>query len=162
MPEVRQRAPQGQRRVLAFDFGTQRIGVASGQEMLGTGQAIAMLSASDGLPDWQQIETLLQEWQPDLIVVGLPLNMDDTENDMCARARKFGNRLHGRFHLAVEMVDERLTSFVAKGHVMAEGGSRNYGKHGVDDRAAVLILETWFNQQSQDAQSQGAHSRAKQ
>ncbi|HKK56510.1 Holliday junction resolvase RuvX [Marinobacter sp.] len=142
--------PQGQRRVLAFDFGTRRIGVASGQEMLGTGQALAMLPASDGLPDWQQIGTLLQEWQPDLVVVGLPLNMDGTENDMCARARKFGKRLHGRFHVAVEMVDERLTSFAAKGDVMAAGGSRNYGKHGVDDRAAVLILETWFNQQSQD------------
>ncbi len=136
--------------MLAFDFGTRRIGVASGQEMLGTGQALAMLPASDGLPDWQQIGTLLQEWQPDLVVVGLPLNMDGTENDMCARARKFGKRLHGRFHVAVEMVDERLTSFAAKGDVMAAGGSRNYGKHGVDDRAAVLILETWFNQQSQD------------
>jgi len=150
MPEGGQPVPQGQRRVLAFDFGTRRIGVASGQEMLGTGQALAMLPASDGLPDWQQIGTLLQEWQPDLVVVGLPLNMDGTENDMCARARKFGKRLHGRFHVAVEMVDERLTSFAAKGDVMAAGGSRNYGKHGVDDRAAVLILETWFNQQSQD------------
>lgn len=141
MPEV------GRRRVLAFDFGTRRIGVASGQEMLGTGQAVAMLPARDGIPDWSRIESVLKEWQPDLVLVGLPLNMDDTENDMCARARKFAKRLHGRFHLTVEMVDERLTSFEAKGEVMAEGGSRDYGQHGVDDRAAVLILETWFNQQ---------------
>lgn len=137
MPEV------GNRRVLAFDFGTRRIGVASGQEMLGTGQPVAMIPARDGIPDWQKIELLLQEWQPDLVVVGLPLNMDDTENEMCARARKFGNRIHGRFHLPVEMVDERLTSFEAKGDVMAAGGSRDFGRHGVDDRAAVLILETW-------------------
>ncbi len=131
---------------MAFDFGTRRIGVAVGQELLGTGQPVALIPARDGIPDWQQIESLLEEWRPDLVVVGLPLNMDDTENDMCARARKFGKRLHGRYHVPVEMVDERLTSFEAKGEVMAAGGSRDFGRHGVDDRAAVLILETWFGQ----------------
>ena len=125
----------GNRRLLAFDFGTRRIGVASGQEMLGTGQPLAMLPARDGIPDWQQIEALLAEWQPDIVLVGLPLNMDDTENEMCARARKFGKRLHGRYHVTVEMVDERLTSYEAKGEVMAGGGSRDFGRHGVDDRA---------------------------
>jgi putative Holliday junction resolvase len=132
---------------MAFDFGTRRIGVASGQEMLGTGKPLTMLPARDGVPDWEQIGRLLKEWQPDRVLVGLPLNMDDTENDMCARARKFGKRLHGRFHVEVEMVDERLTSFEAKGDVMASGGSRDFGRDGVDDRAAVLILETWFHQQ---------------
>lgn len=141
MPEA------GNRRVMAFDFGTRRIGVASGQEMLGTGKPLTMLPARDGVPDWEQIGRLLKEWQPDRVLVGLPLNMDDTENDMCARARKFGKRLHGRFHVEVEMVDERLTSFEAKGDVMASGGSRDFGRDGVDDRAAVLILETWFHQQ---------------
>lgn len=136
------------RRVMAFDFGTRRIGVAVGQELLATGQPVALIPARDGIPDWHQIEALLTEWQPDLVVVGLPLNMDDSENDMCARARKFGKRLHGRYHVPVEMVDERLTSFEAKGDVIAAGGSRDFGRHGVDDRAAVLILETWFGQQS--------------
>lgn len=134
------------RRVMAFDFGTRRIGVAVGQELLGSGQPVALVPARDGIPDWQQIESLLEEWRPDLVVVGLPLNMDDTENDMCARARKFGKRLHGRYHVPVEMVDERLTSFETKGEVMAAGGSRDFGRHGVDDRAAVLILETFFQQ----------------
>lgn len=138
----------GNRRILAFDFGTRRIGVASGQELLGTGQPLAMIPARDGIPDWQQVAKLLAEWQPDIVVVGLPLNMDDTENDMCARARKFGKRLHGRYHVPVEMVDERLTSFEAKGDVMAAGGSRDFGRHGVDDRAAVLILETWCREQT--------------
>lgn len=141
MPEA------GNRRVMAFDFGTRRIGVASGQEMIGTGKPLAMLPARDGVPDWDRIGRLLEEWKPDRVLVGLPLNMDDTENDMCARARKFGKRLHGRFHVDVEMVDERLTSFEAKGDVMAAGGSRDFGRDGVDDRAAVLILETWFHQQ---------------
>ncbi|MBW0147905.1 Holliday junction resolvase RuvX [Marinobacter arenosus] len=145
MPET------GNRRVLAFDYGTRRIGVASGQEMLGTGQPVAMIPARDGIPDWSQVEALLQEWRPDVVVVGLPLNMDDSENEMCARARKFGNRLHGRYHVPVEMVDERLTSYEAKGDVMAAGGSRDFGRHGVDDRAAVLILETWFGLQGNHA-----------
>ena len=138
----------GNRRLLAFDFGTRRIGVASGQEMLGTGQPVAMIPARDGIPDWDHVGRLLAVWQPDLVLVGLPLNMDDTENDMCARARKFGKRLHGRYHVPVDMVDERLTSFEAKGEVMASGGSRDFGRHGVDDRAAVLILETWCREQA--------------
>ncbi|QSP95404.1 Holliday junction resolvase RuvX [Marinobacter salinisoli] len=145
MPEV------GQRRVMAFDFGTRRIGVAAGQEMLGTGQPVIMLPARDGIPDWNAITRVLEEWRPDVLVVGLPLNMDDSENEMCARARKFGKRLHGRYHLPVDMVDERLTSFEAKGDVMARGGSRDFGRHGVDDRAAVLILETWFGLQETPA-----------
>ncbi|HET8800283.1 MAG TPA: Holliday junction resolvase RuvX [Marinobacter sp.] len=144
MPEA------GRRRLLAFDFGLRRIGVATGQEMLGAGQPLAMIPARDGMPDWDRVAGILREWQPDLVLVGLPLNMDDTENDMCARARKFGKRLHGRFHVAVEMVDERLTSFEAKGDVMAAGGRRDFGRHGVDDRAAVLILETWCRQQTDD------------
>ncbi|RBP32458.1 putative Holliday junction resolvase [Marinobacter pelagius] len=145
MPEA------GNRRVMAFDFGTRRIGVATGQELLGTGEPLAMIPARDGIPDWSVVEKLLEEWRPDLVLVGLPLNMDDTENEMCARARKFGNRIHGRFHYPVEMVDERLTSFEAKGDVMARGGSRDFGRHGVDDRAAVLILETWFREQDNSA-----------
>ncbi|MBD3658262.1 MULTISPECIES: Holliday junction resolvase RuvX [Marinobacter] len=141
MPEA------GKRRVLAFDFGTRRIGVAVGQELIGSGKPLQMLPARDGIPDWNTIAALLAEWQPDLVVVGLPLNMDDTENDMCARARKFGKRIHGRFNVPVEMVDERLTSYEAKGDVMAAGGSRDFGRHGIDDLAAVLILETWFRLQ---------------
>lgn len=85
MPEA------GKRRVLAFDFGTRRIGVAVGQELIGSGKPLQMLPARDGIPDWNTIAALLAEWQPDLVVVGLPLNMDDTENDMCARARKLAN-----------------------------------------------------------------------
>ncbi|WP_298451985.1 Holliday junction resolvase RuvX [uncultured Marinobacter sp.] len=140
---------RGQRSVMAFDFGLRRIGVAMGQEMIGTGQPLTMIPADNGTPDWAQLEKLLVEWQPDLVLVGLPLNMDGSENDMCGRARKFGKRLHGRFHVPIEMVDERLTSYEAKGQVMAVGGSRDYGRHGVDDRAAVLILETWCRLQTE-------------
>lgn len=138
MPEV------GQRRVMAFDFGTRRIGVAVGQELTGTAQPAAMLQARDGIPDWDDISALVEEWRPQLFVVGLPLNMDGTESEMSLRARKFGKRLHGRYHHEVVMADERLSSFEAKGEVLARGGSRDFGTHGVDDLAAVVILESWF------------------
>lgn len=146
MPDVESGAA-GSRQVLAFDFGLRRIGVAFGQELLGSASPVSMIAARDGVPDWQRIEALLKEWRPDLVVVGLPLNMDGSESDMCARARKFGKRIHGRFHLPVEMMDERLSSFEAKETVLAEGGSSDFGRHGVDDLAAVLILESWFNHQ---------------
>lgn len=137
----------GRRQVLAFDFGLRRIGVAYGQELLGSARPVTMIPARDGIPDWDRMEALIDEWQPDLVVVGLPLNMDGTESDMCARARKFGKRINGRFHVPVDMMDERLSSFEAKDAVLAEGGSSDFGRHGVDDLAAVLILESWFNHQ---------------
>jgi putative Holliday junction resolvase len=130
--------------LLAFDYGTQNIGVASGQTITRSANPQTPLKAKDGIPDWNQIEKLLKEWQPDLVLVGLPLNMDDTESELSARARKFANRLHGRFGVKVAMVDERLSSFVAKSEVMERGGSRNYKKNPVDSIAARVILESWL------------------
>lgn len=133
--------------LLAFDYGTKNIGVATGQTVTRSANAQAGLKANDGIPDWSQIERLLKEWQPDLVLVGLPLNMDDSESELSARARKFANRLHGRFGVKVELVDERLSSFEAKGEVMERGGSRHYKTNPVDSIAARLILESWFARQ---------------
>lgn len=130
--------------IIAFDYGLKNIGVATGQTLTGTATAQPPLKAKDGTPDWAAIEALLAEWRPERVLVGLPLNMDDTESELSARARKFANRIHGRFGVAVEMVDERLSSFEAKGEVMARGGSRDYGKHPVDSIAARIILETYL------------------
>ncbi|MDQ2076581.1 Holliday junction resolvase RuvX [Marinimicrobium sp. ABcell2] len=131
--------------LLAFDYGLKNIGAATGQSLIGTATPLPPLKARDGVPNWEQVEKLLKEWRPGLVLVGLPLNMDDSESELSARARKFANRLHGRFGVAVEMVDERLSSFEAKGEVMARGGSRDYGKNPVDSIAARLILETYLN-----------------
>ncbi|WP_049631434.1 Holliday junction resolvase RuvX [Cellvibrio sp. pealriver] len=130
--------------LLAFDYGTKNIGVASGQTITHSANSLAPLKAKDGIPDWTQIEKLLAEWKPDLVLVGLPLNMDESESELSARARKFANRIHGRFGVKVEMVDERLTSFEAKGEVMSRGGSRDYKHNPVDSIAARLILEGWL------------------
>ena len=130
--------------LLGFDYGTKNIGVAAGQTITSSANSLPGLKAKDGVPDWNQIEKLINEWKPDLVLVGLPLNMDDSESELSARARKFGNRLHGRFGVKVEMVDERLSSFEAKGEVMSRGGSRDYKNNPVDSIAARLILESWF------------------
>src|SRR5690606_20904458 len=125
-------------------YGTKNIGVAAGQTITRTANSLPPLKAKDGIPDWSQIEKLVGDWKPDLVLVGLPLNMDETESDLSVRARKFANRLHGRFGIKVELVDERLTSFEAKGEMMERGGSRHYKTNPVDSIAARLILEGWF------------------
>jgi len=138
--------------LLAFDYGLKNIGVASGQTETGIATARAPLKARDGIPNWDQLAALLEDWRPELVLVGLPLNMDGSESELSTRARKFARRLEGRFGLKTELVDERLSSFEAKGEVMSRGGSRdspnrrNYGRHPVDSIAARIILETYLNQ----------------
>ena len=73
-----------------------------------TTQELKALKAKDGTPNWEEIKKILDEWQPELVIVGLPLNMDGSESELCARARKFANRLHGRFGVAIELMDERF------------------------------------------------------
>lgn len=134
--------------LLAFDYGTKNIGVACGQTITRSANALAPLKARDGVPDWNQIEQLLTEWKPDLVLVGLPLHMDGSESELSTRARKFANRIHGRFGVKVDTVDERLSSFEAKGEVIRQGGSRDYKNNPVDSIAARIILEGWFEQQT--------------
>lgn len=141
MPEA------GQRTVLTFDFGTRSIGVAVGQEVTGTASPLAALKARDGIPDWDKIEQLYQEWQPDIVVVGLPLNMDGTEQDMTQRARKFANRLHGRFRIKVETCDERLSTADAKAILFELGGYKKLNKEKIDSVSACVIFNAWIEQQ---------------
>ncbi|MBL1378210.1 Holliday junction resolvase RuvX [Zobellella iuensis] len=132
------------RTLLGFDYGLKSIGVAVGQELTATARPLLALKANDGVPDWHQLEKLLKEWQPALLVVGLPLNMDGTEQDISRRARKFANRLHGRFGLAVELQDERLTTTDARARLFEAGGYKALGKDAVDAVSAQLILESWM------------------
>ena len=133
------------RTVIAFDFGLRQIGVAVGNCLLETTQPLTILKARDGIPDWQAVAAVLKEWRPDLLIVGNPLNMDGTKSELGARARKFGNRLHGRFGLPVELADERLTSFEAKQDLAATGQhSGDYKAQPVDSYAAELILKSWM------------------
>ena len=83
--------------IMGFDYGTRKIGIAVGQLITKTANPIAIISARDGIPDWSEIEKLILEWQPSQLVIGLPLNMDETESEMSRRSLKFARRLTGRF-----------------------------------------------------------------
>ncbi len=134
------------RTFMAFDYGLSRMGVAIGQTVTKTATPQSPLKAKDGQPKWDEIAKLIEQWQPDAFVVGLPLNMDGSLSDMAQRAIKFAKRLHGRFGKPYFLCDERLSSREAKEQVMAEQGYTNFGKVSVDGLAAQLILETFFSQ----------------
>ena len=133
--------------MLAFDFGTKSIGVAVGQQITATASPLAAIKAQDGIPNWDLIEHLIKEWQPSQIVVGLPINMDGTEQEMTLRARKFSHRIFGRFKVPVITHDERLTTAEAKERLFELGGYKKLTKGKVDSVSAVLILESWFETQ---------------
>ncbi len=95
--------------IMAFDYGTKSIGSAIGQEITGTASPLKAFKANDGIPNWDDIGKQIKEWQPDLIVVGLPADLyGNALESITPRAKKFANRLHGRFGLPVELHDERL------------------------------------------------------
>lgn len=130
--------------LLGFDYGTKQIGVAVGQVITGQARELCVLKAQNGMPDWSRVEALFKEWQPDAVVVGLPLNMDGTPSDMSARAEKFARRLNGRFNVPAFTHDERLTTFEAKGQRLQQGQRGGYREHPVDALAAALLLQGWL------------------
>ena len=155
--------------ILCFDFGTGQIGVAVGQTVAASARGLSVLKARDGQPDWSQVMTLIEQWRPDQLLVGLPLNMDGSESEFCRRCRKFARRLAARGRLQVLMVDERLSTASAKSERFSEGlpvagkrrkgaagqgrrrgvsgsASGNYRENPVDAEAAALILQTWLSQ----------------
>ena len=97
-----------------------------------------LFKAQDGIPNWDAIEKCLKDWKPDVIVVGLPLNMDGTEQDLTLRAKKFANRLNGRFGIKVELQDERLTTVSARDEIFQRGGYRALNKGKVDGNFCLL------------------------
>ena len=132
--------------VLGFDFGMKKIGVAVGQSLTGTAQPVATLKAQDGAPQWSQIQTLIDEWRPQMLVIGLPVHMDGSEQDLTKSAKRFGNRLNGRFKLPVDWVDERLTSYQAENELADLKKSSHNDKLSVDSVSAQLIVEQYFEQ----------------
>lgn len=135
------------KRILAFDYGLRQIGVAVGNSGQGTSQPLGILKARDGQPNWDELSALCREWQPDLLLVGDPLNMDGSVSEFAERARKFSRRLQGRLNLPVQMIDERLSSFEVKQRQKAAGHRGDYREQPVDDLAAELILQDWLRQQ---------------
>lgn len=140
------------RTLLGFDYGLKRIGVAVGQELTATANALTTIRAVDGKPDWEAITRLIQQWQPDAVVVGLPLNMDGSYHDLTYRAKRFGNQLQGRYNLRAHFIDERLSSLEAEGLLKTK--SRKLQAAEIDKMAARVILESWLAQESVDHENE--------
>lgn len=135
--------------IFGFDFGTQSIGIAVGQPITLSATPIKSIKAKNGVPPWPEIEKLVQEWHPNAFVVGLPLNMDGSEQEVTDQARKFARRLHGRFGLPTHLQDERLTTTDAKARLFEFGGYQALKKEQIDAISAVIILESYFYDLSQ-------------
>ncbi len=129
------------RTLLAFDFGLKRIGVAVGQTQTGSANPLETVAVKRERPDWEAIAKLIKTWTPDALVVGLPLNMDGSEQEMTHRAERFGRQLNGRFGLSVHLVDERLTTREAKTRLQLDGRV----DQDADPVAAQIILEDWLS-----------------
>lgn len=139
------------RTFLGFDFGTKRIGIAIGQEVTGTVNPLTTIHAKNNKPDWDAISKIISEWQPDLLVIGLPLHMDGTEQPMTQAARRFSNQLNGRYQIPIELMDERLSSNEAESILNEQSGSSVFqDKAQIDMISAQLILQSWMSQQNTD------------
>lgn len=145
MPES-DRLP-GRGTVLAFDFGEKRIGVAVGECELRSASPLLTFDAETSDARWSAVAGLLEEWQPVLLVVGLPLSPEGGDHDLTARARRFARQLEGRYRLPVTLQDERFTSHEANSRLRDESGVRDWRsrKQKLDAHAAQLILKDFFD-----------------
>ena len=135
--------------VLGFDFGTRRIGVAVGNGLTRSARALEVVANGGQGPDWPRLDLLLREWQPDALLVGLPLTLDGTEQPASRAARAFATALAARYGLSLHLVDERLSSREAARRFAerrARGETRRKHAQALDAIAAEIIVETWLGE----------------
>lgn len=136
--------------LLAFDFGSKRIGIALGQTLTQTARPLDTIQRRNKEADWEAIATLIASWKPDALVVGLPLAEDGSEQDMSILARRFMQQLEQRFGLPVHAVDERYSSMEAEARLKEMPKAPKYAspawKAAVDGIAAQVILEAWLQE----------------
>lgn len=132
---------------LAFDYGKKYIGVAVGSTVSGSAQGITTINNHDHTPDWQGIARVVEQWQPNAFVVGLPLNMDGSDTKITKKVKRFGETLADRYNLPVHMVDERLSTIAAK-NALAEAGIslKRRNKSKIDMMAAETILQGFLDE----------------
>lgn len=134
--------------LLAFDFGTKRIGIAVGNTLLRSARPLITINEEKTEARFTKIAALLEEWQPSALIVGLPSNDDGTPHEMTALCRRFANRLKGRFNLPVILLDERYTSLAASAQLNEEGIHGMKQKTLIDQYAAQKILQAYFDEPS--------------
>lgn len=133
--------------VIAFDFGLKRTGVAVGNTVIGSATPECTLTSKDESPDWDGISRLIEEWKPTQIVVGMPMELDGSENPLKKRIERFCNQIQGRYNVAVDQENEQFTSLEAAQRLKQlrqSGRKQKVSKDEVDKIAASIILENWM------------------
>ena len=130
--------------IMAFDFGTQKMGMAVGQSLIESANPLALFPMKDGIPNWDALLKIIKQYQPTLFLVGLPLNMDDTESELSARSRKFARRLRHQTNIETLMVDERLTTREARDELDQYQSQGRGKKLAADSIVAALFIESWY------------------
>lgn len=134
--------------VLGFDYGNKRIGVATGQTITQSATPYKTLTQVNGNPDWNAINTAIQQWKPQALVVGMPYHTDGSENKMTATVRHFCYELEKRFKLPVNEVNEALSSQQAEEALKKKVKINKQNKHQIDRIAAAIIVQRWLDQQT--------------
>ncbi len=140
---------------LGFDYGRRYIGVAVGQKLTGTATALETIDARDGKPKWDRVSALVNEWQPDGLVVGIPYQLDDSSSTTTRAAENFARQLNERYALPVYHQDERLTSREAESIIVQQRSSGRMARKNADtDKlAAQIILQTWLDRREENQRS---------
>jgi len=145
LPIIERKYPEITGTVLAFDFGEKRIGVAVGETLLKVAHPLTTIESETNDARFNHITKLIEEWRPSLLIVGLPTHMDGNAHNMTSLAKKFAQRLEGRFNLPVMMIDERLSSAEAAENLNAAGVKASNQKGLIDAVAAQTILQSHFD-----------------
>lgn len=127
--------------MIGFDYGKRNIGVAIGQTDTHQAQALTVVRANKGVPDWPHIDNLVQQWRPDAFIVGLPLNMDGSSQNLTKACQLFKSNLEKRYQLPVHLVDERLSSYEARQHTPTITAASS----AIDAESARIILQDWLD-----------------
>ncbi len=129
--------------VMAFDYGLRNIGIAIGQNITKSASTFYAIKAKEGLPDWVQLDSIIQEWEPSLFIVGDPFNMDGTKSEFQKKIVKFSEELKKRYEIELHMMDERHTTkeAIERIHNKPDGIKDSANKHSI---SAQIILEDWF------------------
>ncbi|AHG59855.1 Holliday junction resolvase RuvX [Buchnera aphidicola] len=132
--------------VIGFDYGLKKIGVAVGENITKKARPISVLNAKNGYPNWNIIKNLFEYWEPKFIIVGLPLNIDGTKQNITNQSEKFAYLLKCKFNILTKMHDERLTTVEAKSIIFKKRGFKALQKKETHSLSAAIILESWLDQ----------------
>ena len=134
--------------VLGFDYGEKRIGIATGQTITGSATPLETVTAINQKPDWQKIEKIIQQWQPDALIVGIPYHLDGSSSEMTEKAERFSRQLEGRFQIPTKTINEALSSFEAEQELQKKVKISQHNKQEIDKMSAAIIVQSWLEQNS--------------